>query len=193
MTIAPQKPWSAEQFLSWLNTQEARFEYDGIQPVAMTGGNARHNRIMTNIHAALRARLRGTKCSFYGPDLGVQTIGEVVRFPDALVTCTKFPGTDRLAPGVVVIFEVLSPTSGQTDRITKVGEYARIPSMRRYVIVESRFAGLLVLHRDRADDPWIATALSALDTLQIPELSLAIPVTEFYEDIAFEGVPSIEE
>ena len=36
-------------------------------------------------------------------------IGEGVRFPDALITCTKFPGTERLAPDVVVVFEVLSP------------------------------------------------------------------------------------
>ncbi len=43
-------------------------EVDGQRPVAMTGGTARHSRITINIHTALRARLRGTRCSHYGPD-----------------------------------------------------------------------------------------------------------------------------
>jgi len=119
MNVALQRPWTIEQFLNWAGAQDGRYEFDGVQPVAMTGGNARHNRVTTNIHAALRYRLRGTPCAYYGPALGVQTIGSTVRYPDALVTCTKFPDTDRLAPDVRVVFEVLSPSSGRTDRIEK--------------------------------------------------------------------------
>jgi Uma2 family endonuclease len=117
MSVTLQKPWTADRFLAWAETQEERYEFDGTRPVAMTCGNARHNRITTNIHAALRSRLRGTPCSYYGPDLGVQTIDSRIRYPDALITCVKFPDTDKIAPNVVVIFEVLSPTSGGTDRI----------------------------------------------------------------------------
>jgi Uma2 family endonuclease len=152
MNVALQRPWTIEQFLDWAGAQEGRFEFDGIRPVAMTGGNAGHSRVITNIHAALRSRLRGTRCAYYGPDLGVQTIGSSVRYPDALVTCTKFPRTDRLAPDVRVVFQALSPTSGRTDRIEKLREYAAVPSIRRYVILETMSAGLLVLHRQHADD-----------------------------------------
>jgi len=127
MDVAPLPLWTAEQFLDWLGMQEGRFEFDGIQPVAVTGGTARHNRTMNNIHAALRARLRGTACAFYGPDLAVRTVGERVRYPDALITCTPFPDSARVAPDVVVVFEVISPTSGQTDRNERVREYAQSP------------------------------------------------------------------
>src|SRR5450432_2106653 len=113
MNVALTFPWTAEQFLKWVGTQEGRYEFDGVRPVAMTGGSANHSRILTNIHVALRSRLRGTGCSHFGPDLGVRTIGERVRFPDALITCTKFPGTERLAPDAVIVFEVLSPDSGR--------------------------------------------------------------------------------
>jgi Uma2 family endonuclease len=185
MNVALQRPWTIEQFLLWASAQDGRYEFDGVQPVARTGGNANHSRVTTNIHAALRTRLRGSPCSYYGPDLGVRTIGSKVRYPDALITCTKFPGTDQLAPDVRIIFEALSPTSGQTDRIEKVREYAAVPSMRRYVILETKSAGLLVLHRLHAGDAWTEAALTIDDTLGLPEIGIEIPVTEFYEDVDF--------
>ena len=187
MNVALQRPWTIEQFMDWASAQDGRYEFDGVRPVAMAGGNARHSRVTTNIHAALRSRLRGSPCAYYGPDLGVQTVGSKVRYPDALITCTKFPDTRQLAPDVRVVFEVLSPTSGRTDRIEKVREYAAIPSLRRYVILEARSAGLLVLHRQHADEAWTAKALTGDETLDLPEIGIEIPVAELYEDVDFTG------
>lgn len=72
----------------------------------MTGGNAGHSAIAINAHTALRDKLRGSRCRPLGPDAGVETINEAVRYPDALVTCSKFDLTGRTIPGVVVVFEV---------------------------------------------------------------------------------------
>jgi Uma2 family endonuclease len=192
MNVALTYPWTAEQFLDWVGTQEGRYEFDGDRPVAMTGGTSDHNRISHNIYAALRSRLRGTRCSYFGPDLGVRTIGEGVRFPDALITCTKFPGTERLAPDAVVVFEVLSPDSGRRDRIEKVREYAAVASIRRYVIVEAAGKGLFVLHRQQGNMAFAALTLTEDDTLELPEVGIAVPVAEFYEDVAFESTGAAE-
>jgi Uma2 family endonuclease len=192
MNVAFTYPWTAKQFLDWVGTQEGRYEFDGVRPVAMTGGSANHSRILTNIHVALRSRLRGTGCSHFGPDLGVRTIGESVRFPDALITCTKFPGTERLAPDVVVVFEVLSPDSGRRDRIEKVREYAAIASIRRYVIVEAAGKGLFVLHRQQGDPAFAALTLTEDDTLELPEVGISVPVAEFYEDVEFADTGAAE-
>jgi Uma2 family endonuclease len=191
MNIALQKPWTPKRFLTWAETQEERYEFDGTRPVAMTGGSARHDVITGNIYTALRSRLRGKPCSNYGPNLGVQTIDSRIRYPDALITCTKFPDTEKLAPDVVVIFEVLSPTSGGIDRIEKMREYEAVPSILRYVVVESATAGLQVLHRDNGKASWTARALTRDELLDIPEVGIEIPVAEFYEEIEFEEtVPS---
>jgi Uma2 family endonuclease len=190
MDVSLSYPWTMEQFLRWVGTQEGRYEFDGIRPVAMTGGSANHSRILTNIHVALRSRLRGTPCSHFGPDLGVRTIGAAVRFPDALITCTKFSGTDRLAPDVVVVFEVLCPDSGRRDRIEKVREYAAVTSIRRYVIIEATGIGLFVLHREQGDIAFNALTLTGEDFLELPEVGISVPVAEFYEDVAFEDTGS---
>jgi Uma2 family endonuclease len=118
-------------------------------------------------------------------DLGIETIGQAIRYPDALVTCTKFPSTERLAPNVVVVFEVLGPMSRQIDRIDKVREYAAVPSILRYIIAEAKSAGLLVLHRQHPGDPWTAMALTGVDALGLPEVGFTIPLAEFYEDVDF--------
>jgi len=185
MNVALHKPWTQEQFFSWAQTQDGRYEFDGFQPVAMTGGNAGHSRVTRNLNFALQARLRGGPCEPLGPDAGVETVNKAVRYPDALVTCSKFENADHVIPGVVIVFEVLSPTSGRVDRIVKVREYAVVPSIRRYVILESSSIGLTVMERSGPDQVWQTTVLTQDDTLRMPEIGTEIPVTEIYEGLSF--------
>jgi Uma2 family endonuclease len=147
MSSALDSGWTKARFLAWAERQEARFEFDGTRPVAMTGGNGWHSAITGNTITALRTRLRGKACSVYGPDLAIETPGGKIRYPDALVTCTKFPGSAKLAPNPVKVFEVLSPGSGGTDRIEKLREYAGVASILRHVILEGERVAVTVLER----------------------------------------------
>jgi Uma2 family endonuclease len=185
MNIALRRPWTQEQFFDWAEAQDERYEFDGFQPVAMTGGNAGHSVVIRGLHRALDARLRRGPCQPLGPDAGLETVNQAVRYPDALVTCSRFEFADYTIPGVVVVFEVLSPTSGRVDRITKVREYAAVPSIRRYVILESSSIGLTVLEREGPDEAWRTTILIDGDILRMPEISIEMPVSEIYEDITF--------
>ena len=187
MNIPLRKPWTQEEFFSWAATQEGRFEFDGFQPVDMTGGTAGHAVIIRNVHRALDTRLRVGPCRPLGPDAGVATIGAAIRYPDALVTCSPFDREAMTIPGVVVLFEVLSSNTSRTDRILKVREYAAVPSIRRYVIVESTSIGLTVMERERADEAWRGTALISDEILRMPEIGIEIPVIEFYEDMDFQN------
>ena len=57
-----------DQFLDWAAAQGERYEFDGFEPVAMTGGNLNHNQIAINILIALRARLIGAGCQPHDRD-----------------------------------------------------------------------------------------------------------------------------
>jgi Uma2 family endonuclease len=188
MTIALRKTWTQEQFFDWAEAQNERYEFDGVQPVAMTGGFNNSSAIGINLILALGNKLRGSGCRLLGPDAGVETINTAVRYPDALVTCTKFQGKHRKVPGVVAVFEVVGGTADakRRDRVIKVREYAAVPSIRRYVIIESSGIGLTVLERTAPDEAWQTTTLTNDDTLRMPEIGIEIPVSEFYEDITFE-------
>lgn len=188
-----QRSMTRDQFLQWVQTQEGRHEFDGFQPVAMTGGTRNHSRTCQNIYLALGSRLRDTGCDVLGPDAGFATVGDAVRYPDALVTCTNSPGTTLLIPGVVVVFEVLSPSSDRADRIEKVQEYRAVASIRRYVVLEYRSVGLTVFSRSNGPTDWTATTLTAEDTLDMPELGIAVPVQEFYRGVDLPGAPPVAE
>jgi Uma2 family endonuclease len=116
-----------EAFFLWAEAQDERYEFDGFAPVAMGGGSNRHSRIVQNTSFALRMRLNGSGCEAFGPDAGLGTIAEAVRYPDAMITCEKARGEDHVVPGVVVVFEVISPSSGYVDRVVKLREYKAVP------------------------------------------------------------------
>ena len=84
----------------------------------------------------------------------------------------------------MVIFEVLSPSTAAKDRIVKAREYQATPSVQRYVMLEQERVGATVLVR--AQDGWSALILKDGDTLEMPEIGLAIPLVEFYEGLTFD-------
>ncbi len=186
MNVPLRKSWTQGEFFAWAASQEGRFEFDGFQPVAMTGGTLGHAVIMQNVHAALRTKLRGSGCRPLGPDAGVVTVGTAVRYPDALVTCSPFDRDALTVPGVIVVIEIVSSNTSRTDRILKVREYAAVLSIRRYIILESTSVGLTVMERGRSDEAWRVNTLTGDDILRMPEIGIEIPVAELYEDIDFQ-------
>lgn len=184
MNIALRPPgMTREQFLDWASANGGRHEFDGARPVAMTGGSRNHNRIALALHRALFSRLEGGRWEALAQDAGVATVGDTVRYPDGLVAPMRAESEARLISDVIVVFEVLSPSSGRSDRIVKLREYHAVASIRRYVILEYTGVGLTVLARKNGDDDWTATTLFADDTLSMPEIGIELPVAELYAGV----------
>ena len=127
MNLALRKPMTLAEFLEWEKRQSLRYEFDGVGPVAMTGGTAGHADIQANLAAALRTRLRGNPCRFYGSDLKFQVAEGHVRYPDGMVVCSPVDRTATVVYDPVVVFEVLGPRTAHNDRIVKAREYAGHP------------------------------------------------------------------
>jgi len=183
MNASPHKLWTQDEFLIWAETQACRYEFDGMQPVAMTGGTAAHGIIQQNLYTALNNRLRGSSCRVYGPDNGVATVGKAIRYPDALVTCTRQELSARLISDVIVVFEIISPSSGRIDRFVKVREYGAVASIRRYVMIESTSLDLTVMARKEPSTGWLTTTLTQGEILSLPEVGIDLPVAELYADM----------
>ena len=187
MNLAVRKPMSLAEFLEWEERQELRYEFDGVEPSAMTGGTAAHADIQANLIAAFRNRMRGKPCKFYGSDLKVLVADNSSRYPDGMVVCSPVAPNATAVRDPVVIFEVLSPSTAAKDRIVKAREYQATPSVKRYVMLEQDRIGATV--HVRAQDGWSVLVLKDDDTLVMPEIGLAIPLAEFYEGLAFEDHP----
>jgi len=132
------RSWTQDEFFSWAEKQDLRYEFDGVQPVAMTGGTMGHGHVTRNLHGTLLAGLGDGPYKYYGSEADdVATIGKTVRYPNAAVTCSEQKHTSRLVAGPVVVFEVVTSNSLRMDHVVKVREYAAVPSIRRYVMIES--------------------------------------------------------
>src|SRR5271165_5104521 len=42
MSAPLRRSWTQDEFFAWAGSQEGRYEFDGFQPVAMTGGTVNH-------------------------------------------------------------------------------------------------------------------------------------------------------
>jgi Uma2 family endonuclease len=180
MSVAVRQPMSVAEFLAWEERQELRWEFDGFQPVAMTGGTAAHETIGGNILISVQTRLIGRRCRTFGPTLKIEVAGRI-RYPDAFVVCTPVPPRSTVIRDPVVVFEVLSESTSRTDRIEKLREYGATPSIQRYVILEQDAIAATVFVRKGTD--LVVETLTANETLRMPEIDVEVPMAEFYAGI----------
>ena len=186
MSQTQPKPMTPDEFLVWEADQELKWEFDGLQPVAMTGGTRAHAVIQVNLLRALANRLDGKPCQAYSSDLKIQT-GPGYRYPDASVSCTPFPDGDLAVAEPVVIFEVLSTSTSSDDRTTKLAEYQALPSIRRYVMLEQDRVFATVI--TRTDTGWDHTLVGRDGVLVMPEIGVEVPLMELYDGLAFAAAP----
>lgn len=169
------KPLALDEFLAWEREQPLRYEFDGTQPVAMTGGTIAADRLVRRLLFALQGRLR-PPCEAFGENVKVLPAGRV-RYPDVKVACGEFdPGGDHVDP--VVIFEILSPTTELTDRRVKPAEYATIGSVQVYVLLAQDRPQATVLRRADGWRPELVEGHEAV--LALPEIGVAIPLAELF-------------
>ena len=180
-------PMTSEEYLAWEERQEFKWEFDGLQPVAMNGSTWAHTRIQGNIITALNARLRGKPCQPCGSDMRVPTIQGRYRYPDALVTCTPQPLDGRDVTDPVVLFEVLSPSTAEADRTVKLNEYQSIPSLHRYLMLEQTRVFATVITRMAAG--WSIALAGLEDVIAMPEIGVDLPVSEIYDGLTFPASP----
>jgi Uma2 family endonuclease len=174
------QPMTVAEFLAWEERQELRWEFDGFQPLAMTGGTFAHEIIGGNICTGLQNRLGSGRCRVVGPTLKIEVAGRI-HYPDAFVICTTVSSRSTVIREPVVVFEVLSESTSRTDRIEKLREYGATLSIQRYVILEQDAIAAMVFVRKGAD--LIAETLTATDTLRMPEIDVEVPMAEFYTGV----------
>ena len=136
MNLALRKPMTLAEFLEWEERQPLRYEFDGVGPVAMTGGTYGHSTVQGNLATALGGLCEASRVDFHGSDLKFQVAEGHVRYPDGMVVCSPVDRTATVVHDPIVVFEVLSPSTARDDRIVKAREYQATPSVQRYVMLE---------------------------------------------------------
>ncbi|HEX3996327.1 MAG TPA: Uma2 family endonuclease, partial [Acetobacteraceae bacterium] len=176
-----------EAYLDWEARQPIRYELVDGQVYAMGGGTAEHDTIGNNLRGELRTQMRGQPSRPHGPDLKVRA-GKDGRYPDALIDCgPRVPGALH-AQEPVVVFEVLSKSTGWIDQTLKLRDYDATPTIRTYVLISQDERRAMVYTRDESGRLGIQNAVlleGAEASIEIPDLGLALPFSVLYEGIEF--------
>lgn len=180
---------TADEFLSWHERQEARYELVDGFPVAMAGARRRHDQAVVNALAALANRLGTGRCRPFSSDTAVRISEYQVRYPDLGVDCGRFLDESLEADAPNLVVEVLSESTRAFDLLGKVEEYKSVPSLRHIVLVDTEQPEVIHWRRE-AEGVWTFHAIEGLDAvLRIADLNFALPLSELYAGLEFRPRP----
>lgn len=183
--------YTPEEYLAREEQAEYRSEYYDGDIRMMAGGTQDHSVIKGNVITALNNRMRQKPCKVFDSDMRLQIEGgKNYTYPDAMVICgNKISLQDRkdLVKNPDVIFEVLSASTREHDRIEKFKLYKQIESLREYVLIDSERLVVSILRRQPASGQWMFEVLNAAtDVLALESIGVEIPLTELYAKIDFQ-------
>ncbi|ALN71506.1 Uma2 family endonuclease [Aureimonas sp. AU20] len=178
------KLWTLQDFFEWQQTVDDRYELvDGFPLKMMTGASRRHDMVVMNILGELRNRLRGKPCVPFTADGAVETRPGQIRRPDVGVDCGPIDPNAFLASEPTVVFEVLSPSTRDFDRLRKIGEYKAMPFLRHIVLFEQDQPVALLWSR-LAGSHWDERRIEGLDeTVLLPAINVELPLREVYDRV----------
>jgi Uma2 family endonuclease len=162
-------------------TEPGRYELVEGEVVAMGPERSGHALIKARIWRAFdnAVRAAGLACVAYPDGMAVEIDARTVYEPDALVRCGAPLDDDAvkiLDPMIVV--EVLSPSSAARDTGAKIADYARLPSIRHYLIVNSK--SRVVIHHQMDSDATIRTAIVRSGSLMLDPPGISITIETLF-------------
>lgn len=174
-----------EAYVAWMEHQPYRLEMAGGRLVMMAGGTNPHATVAGNAFAALRSKLRGSRCRPFNADFLVQLSPRDRFYPDTSVACGETRNyTDR----PVMIVEVLSPSTKRFDLRVKLPVYLRTPGLA-YVLYLSQDEPRAWLYRPTQPDGDEPIELAGPEAeIALPELGIVLSMAELYEDVAPGGI-----
>ncbi|MGI9334919.1 MAG: Uma2 family endonuclease [Gammaproteobacteria bacterium] len=170
--------WTTEDFLAWEREQPERYEWDGANVIAMTSARLQHNAVIGNLYRAIYAQLPAG-CRVFTQNVKLRA-GEAIRYPDVVVACQpEFNLNADILEDATAVVEVLSPSTARVDRVAKLANYAHVPSLEAYLIVDPGRRHL-ELHRREAGQ-LIPAPAAGVDA----ELfgSVVISIDDIYTDV----------
>ncbi|MFZ3192347.1 MAG: Uma2 family endonuclease [Moraxellaceae bacterium] len=156
---------------------QQKHEYIDGQVYAMSGASANHNRLAGNLYGELRQHLKGQPCQAYTADMKVK-VDTRYFYPDVMVDCSAVDGYFTETP--IILIEVLSKSTKQTDKTIKLDTYTSIPTLQEYLLVEQDFVEIELL---RWRTGWKAEHYFLGDSIVFESIGLQLTVAEIYERV----------
>ena len=152
------KQMTVDEFLSWAEGKEGRWElHDGV-PVMMSPERVTHNLTKLSVAIGLRDAMRvaGLPCRVFTDGMAIRADARTTYEPDASVVGGPQAPPDAIEiDNPVIVVEVLSPSTAATDHGRKLSGYFSLPSVQHYLILDPDRR--VVIHHKRGSGDAIET------------------------------------
>lgn len=187
----PSRTPSAADYLAFERGSEEKHEFVGGEIRLMSGATRAHNLIGVNLTRVIGNQLVDRPCEAYTNDMRVKVAadGQYV-YPDFLVACDEPEFEDGEFDTLLnptAIFEILSRSTAEYDRVEKFASYRTLGSLREYVLVSQHAAK--IEHFVRLEDgAWRFNPVEGLSSqLELVTADLKLSLSEIYAKVRFEA------
>ncbi len=179
---------SEDEYFAMEKNSQNKLEFKNGQIYAMAGGSFAHGQITGNLNLTFKSHLKGSPCTSSQDTLKVkktqnQDDDRFYYLPDVLVACGKHTPQTQFAQEVVLIVEVLAPSTRDRDLSEKFYDYQKIDTLQEYVVIEQDSMCVDIYRRQ---DNWEGTKYLQGSIVEFKSIELTLPIEDIYEDIEFE-------
>ena len=175
------------EYRAFEHASPVRHEFVGGRVYAMTGVSRPHSRISGNVFARLWAAAGGGPCRVHHSEVKLQ-VGDEYYYPDVMVACGREPEDPYVEDAPCLAVEVLSGSSRRTDLREKPLAYARVASLRLYLVVDQR-RRLVDRYWREGPGEWRHDALAGAGEVRLPCPELTLTLDEIYAGVDLAAVP----
>lgn len=179
-------PMTVEEYFAFTDTRPDNEKWELIdgEPILNASPSGLHQAILWNLAVLLGNMQRRQPESWEAiPGIGVRVSDTSLPEPDVFILPA---GTVRRNPygretrDVLVVFEILSPSTAERDLRWKRTAYTSLPSLTHYVVIAQDTVDVVVFARD---DGFAERHFRSLnDRLELPALGISLPLAEIYRD-----------
>lgn len=182
---ALQTGFTRAEFLAWEAQQPYKHEFYQGEVFAMSGVRLVHGTVTLNVATLLKAHLRGKPCRAFTSDIAVEVqAADAVFYPDVVVTCDERDlAAERTLHHPSVVIEVLSPSTAAFDQGDKFSAYARLESLREYVLIDPDSRSIRRYRRAQANGEWLLDLDAADHGLDLPSIDFTAATEAVFEDV----------
>ncbi|MDX2064126.1 MAG: Uma2 family endonuclease [Fimbriimonadaceae bacterium] len=165
-------------------TEERLELIDGEIFHPMAGARKNHYLISSNLMEGCIIAARGV-ARFFSGDTQVAIGENEIAYPDGTLTVqAEFTrrGTDILL-NPVVVFEILSESTGPHDFLRKLPKYFRMPSVREVVLIDSTQYHVMHYRRAEGGEWQLRLLVDLADAVRLESVAAVLPLADLYRDV----------
>ena len=181
--VEVEKLYTVDEYFELEKYSNIRHEFYYGKLIAMPGESKNANEIAQNCAFTFRTELRQRGFRIFIQDVRTVVKGnKIYRYPDVVVADEKGDADTHNIRKPRILVEVISETSKYRDRVTKLQEYSKLPSLEYYIVVDQDTVNVEVYSR-KAND-WAYQLLENLtDVIDLSALGMSLPLATIYENI----------